>query len=210
MRYWNKSKSLQLFDRLMSTSMSSKMKGCRRHSRGDIVTDRKEPSLCSWNRHGERARREKSERKIEWNGESGTKRQELAPFPLMILPEFAWEGRLGPVEISIRRWLPGGSLTIRFIMGDHLLVEISIALPERRHCRAMTDALPLYFPRIFIKIFSWSSHVLRGQDLWRVILCLRFRKVSSPECRSRIFCLIFYCTLDRFFEFSTIFESLII
>lgn len=160
------------------------MKGCRRHPRGDIITGRKEPSLCSWSRHGEggpgRKKREEGGSRVGRVGRSDRKSQ--APFPLMILPEFACGAALDRSRYRFAGGCPGGSLTIRFITGDHLLAEISIALPERRHRRAMTDALPLRFPRIFIKTFLCSSRVLQGQLPWiaRPILCFRSRKISSP------------------------------
>lgn len=110
MRRWKyELEFLRSFDELISASTSPKMKGCRRHPRGDIVTGRKEPSLCPRSRHGEGARGEKSERKVERGGESGAKRQEeLGSLSSRDSPRICMRGRLGPVEISIRRWLPRG------------------------------------------------------------------------------------------------------
>lgn len=69
--------------------------------------------------------------------------------------------RLGPVEISIRRWLPRGiAYNTIYYGGPPACRNLNRAAWTPPIAGAMTDALPLRFPRIFIKKIS----VLRSRD----------------------------------------------
>lgn len=161
------SKFLQSFDELILASASLKMKGYRRASSRWHCNRPKKALFVfvepAWG--GSSGRKKREEGGTGW-GEWGeaTGRARL-PFLSWFSPNLhagpPWTGRDIDSQVAAQ-----GDLTIRFITGDHLLVEISIALPERRHRRAMTDALLLRFPRIFIKTFPWSSRVLQGQLPW--------------------------------------------